>query len=194
MTIRDMDGNAVTPAMLLTAYRHGLFPMADHREGRFTWYLPITRAIITWDRYRIPRSLAKRRRQAPYRLTRDADFAAVIASCADRSETWISRDIEELYRELHRQGSAHSFEAWDGDELVGGLYGLAIGRCFSGESMFHRRPDAAKLCVCELVDWLRAEGYQLLDCQQQSPHLQRFGAYEVSAADYAKLLRRAAGG
>ena len=188
MEVLDADGNAITPDVVLAAYAQGLFPMADGREGGFRLYLPRERAVITWDRFSVPRSLAKVRRREPYRLTRDRAFAAVITACADREDTWIGRGIEGLYLELHARGHAHSFEAWEGDELVGGLYGLAVGRCFSGESMFHRRDDAAKLCVCELVDWLRAEGFALLDCQQQSPHMERFGAYVISAEEYSRLL------
>ncbi|MCS6970584.1 MAG: leucyl/phenylalanyl-tRNA--protein transferase [Planctomycetota bacterium] len=191
--IRDLDGYPVTPDTVLAAYRLRCFPMCEHRAAPIAWYRPLRRAIITWDRYRVPRSLAKvLRNRRPFRLTVDRDFAAVIAACAERPDTWIGRDIEALYCELHRRGHAHSVEAWDGDgKLVGGLYGLAVGGCFSGESMFHRVDDAAKACVVHLVALLQDLGYSVLDCQQQSAHMARFGAYEVSDAEYARLLAEA---
>jgi leucyl/phenylalanyl-tRNA--protein transferase len=232
--IRDADGMIITPAVVLAAYAQGCFPMADGRHGRVRWYRPERRAIITWDRWQVPRSLGKVAKRAPYRLTVDRAFAAVMAQCAERASTWISQDIEDLYRDLHRSGVAHSVEAWrrttppagassapggapasapsgtatadatpipvpvqdpggpaddrTGWELVGGLYGLCLGGCFCGESMFHRADDAAKLCVMHLVDILRACGFVLLDCQQQTPHMERFGAYEVDDARYRALL------
>lgn len=191
MRVRDADGQPVTPALVLTAYRQGCFPMAEDRDGRFRWYRPPHRAIITWDRFTIPRSLAKTARRQPYVLTMDRACPAVIAACAQRTETWICHDIEALYVELHRQGHVHSVEAWLGERLVGGLYGVALGGCFCGESMFHDADDAAKLCVVHLVAHLRARGFTLLDCQQQTPHMERFGAYEVDGADYARLLAAA---
>ena len=188
--VRDADGYLVTPDLVLEAYGQGCFPMADDRNGRLRWYRPRQRAIITWDRWTVPRSLAKvARNRMPYRLTINADFSAVIAACALRATTWISTDIERLYGALHERGHAHSVEAWSPDgALVGGLYGLAIGGCFCGESMFHTAPDAAKLCVMHLVERLRANGFTVLDCQQQTPHMQRFGAYEIDEGSYARLL------
>jgi leucyl/phenylalanyl-tRNA--protein transferase len=189
--VRDADGYRITAELVLEAYWQGCFPMADHRLGRLRWYRPNRRAIITWDRYKVPRSLEKVARKQPYTLTIDRDFAAVAAGCAQRISTWISPDIERLYGELHRLGHAHSVEAWNAaGELVGGLYGLAIGGCFCGESMFHRADDAAKLCVMHLVERLQARGFLMLDCQQQTPHMQRFGAYEVGEQDYSVLLAR----
>ncbi|HAT09700.1 MAG TPA: leucyl/phenylalanyl-tRNA--protein transferase, partial [Planctomycetes bacterium] len=189
LLVRDVDGYPITPETVLAAYRQRCFPMAESRGGPIAWYRPNRRAIITWDRFAIPRSLAKVLRREPYRLTVDRAFPAVIAACAERSQTWISHDVEALYGALHRLGHAHSVEAWDGEErLVGGLYGLAIGSCFCGESMFHRADDAAKACVVHLVSLLRQAGFRLLDCQQQTPHMERFGAYEVSDREYARLF------
>ena len=189
MPVIDADGSVVTPELVLEAYRLRCFPMAEERGGPLRWYRPTRRAIITWDRFKIPDSLGKRLRNRPYTITVDRDFPAVIAACAERASTWISHDIEALYTELHRRGHAHSLEAWDaGGALVGGLYGLAIGGCFCGESMFHRADDAAKMCVVRLVEILRARGFALLDCQQQTPHMQRFGAYEIDDRAYAALL------
>ncbi len=191
MRIRDADGYPVTPELVLAAYRQGCFPMAEDRDSRFRWYRPVRRAIITWDRWKVPRSLAKTARRVPFTLTIDRACPRVIAACARRDETWICHDIEALYTELHRQGHVHSVEAWAGDTLVGGLYGVAIGGCFCGESMFHDADDAAKLCVVHLAEHLRTRGFTLLDCQQQTPHMQRFGAYEVDADAYAGLLAAA---
>ncbi len=187
--ILDADGNPITPEVVLHAYRLRCFPMADHRRGRLRWYRPETRAVITWEAWKVPDSLRKRLKVSPYTITVDRDFPAVIAACAERTSTWISKDIEKLYIALHQQGRTHSVEAWDASgALVGGLYGLAIGGCFCGESMFHRADDAAKACVVHLVGILRERGFSVLDCQQQSPHMQRFGAYEIDDADYARLL------
>jgi len=185
----DADGWPVTPEMVLAAYGERCFPMADHRNGRLRWYRPAVRAVITWDRFTVSDSLARRLRRQPFAITCDRAFPAVIAACAQRRSTWISRDIERLYSALFRLGHAHSVEAWDAaGTLVGGLYGLALRGCFCGESMFHRVDDAAKACVVHLVARLQARGYRVLDCQQQTPHMQRLGAYEISDADYAVLL------
>jgi leucyl/phenylalanyl-tRNA--protein transferase len=187
--ILDADGYEITPELVLHAYAQRCFPMADERGGAVRWYRPVRRAVITWDSWKVPDSLRKVMKHQPYRITVDQAFAQVIAACAERTSTWISHDIEALYGELHRLGYAHSLEAWDADGgLVGGLYGLVIGGCFCGESMFHRAPDAAKICVVELVGMLRARGFGLLDCQQQTPHMERFGAREVSDAEFAGLL------
>ena len=186
----DADGFVITPEVVLAAYRQGCFPMADARAGRLRWYRPQVRAVITWDRWRVPKSLDKvARNRQPYRITVDVAFARVIAACAERKSTWISGDIEGLYTALHVQGHAHSVEAWDAaGDLVGGCYGLAIGGIFCGESMFHRAPDASKLCVMALVGHLQDNGFALLDCQQQTPHMERFGAYEIDEETYMELL------
>jgi leucyl/phenylalanyl-tRNA--protein transferase len=189
-SIVDADGYPITPAVVLAAYQQGCFPMADDRNGRLRWYQPAERAIITWDRYQIPKSLSKvARNRQPYRLTINENFNAVIGACAERTSTWISSDIEALYTALHHLGYAHSVEAWDkSGALVGGCYGLTIGGIFCGESMFHRAPDASKLCVMFLIERLQANNFALLDCQQQTPHMERFGAYTIDEAAYAELL------
>ncbi len=190
--IVDADGYPITPDVVLAAYHHGCFPMADDRNGRLRWYRPAERAIITWDRYQVPKSLSKvARNRQPYQITINKDFPAVIAACAERSSTWISDDVEALYVALHRLGHAHSVEAYDAaGALVGGCYGLAIGGIFCGESMFHRAPDASKLCVMFLIERLQANGFALLDCQQQTPHMERFGAYVVDESTYGELLEQ----
>jgi leucyl/phenylalanyl-tRNA--protein transferase len=189
---RDVDGHVLAPELVLAAYAQRCFPMCEHRDGPLAWYRPRLRAVVTWDAFRVPRSLAKTAKRQPYRISTDQDFPAVIAACADRRSTWIGHDIEALYVALHESGHAHSVEAWDADgRLVGGCYGLTVGGCFSGESMFHRADDAAKLCVLHLVRRLQILGYSLLDCQQQSPHMARFGAVEISDAAFARLLAAA---
>jgi leucyl/phenylalanyl-tRNA--protein transferase len=190
VTVKDADGNPVTPDVILNAYWQRCFPMAETRRGKFRWYRPATRAVITWDAWKVPSSLDKViRNRRPYRISFDRAFPAVIAACAERDSTWISLGIEKLYVALHELGVAHSVEAWDADgTLVGGLYGICLGACFCGESMFHRADDAAKICVVALVERLQASGFRLLDCQQQTPHMQRFGAREIPDAEYAALL------
>jgi leucyl/phenylalanyl-tRNA--protein transferase len=190
VVILDADGYPVTPELVLSAYWQRCFPMADDRQSRLRWYRPATRAIITWERWKIPESLAKVMRKEPFRVTIDHAFPAVISSCAQRASTWISRDVERLYLELHRRGDAHSVEAWQGEDLVGGLYGISLGGCFCGESMFHTASDAAKICVVRLVERLVAKGFQMLDCQQQTPHMARFGAFEVTDHEYEERLER----
>jgi len=189
VVIHDADGSPVTPELVLRAYWQRCFPMADGRRGRLRWYRPETRAVITWDSWKIPESLVKVMRRKPYRITINQAFLRVIQLCAERKSTWISTDVEKLYLALHERGLVHSLEAWDAaGELVGGLYGLCLGGCFCGESMFHRADDAAKICVVHLVERLQARGFRMLDCQQQTPHMERFGAREISDRDYAALL------
>ncbi len=186
--IRDADGVPITWREVLQAYAERCFPMADGRDGALRWYRPPERAVITWGAWRVPKSLRKLLRREPFRITRDTAFGAVIASCAERGETWISRDVERLYADLHQRGWAHSVEAWRGDELVGGLYGLCLGAAFCGESMFHRVPDASKACLVHLVDHLRARDFAFLDIQQDSDHLRRFGSTPVDDQAYAAML------
>jgi leucyl/phenylalanyl-tRNA--protein transferase len=188
-SVIDADGFPITAEVVLQAYRQRCFPMADDRQGKLRWFRPQRRAIITWDKWKIPESLAKKMRKNPFTITFNQAFARVVAECARRQNTWISPDIELLYGVLHRNGHGHSVEAWNArGELIGGLYGLSIGGCFCGESMFHKADDAVKICVVKLVERLRERGFNLLDCQQQSPHMERFGSREVSDEEYAKLL------
>ncbi|MEM6756086.1 MAG: leucyl/phenylalanyl-tRNA--protein transferase [Planctomycetota bacterium] len=190
-------GSLISPAMVLAAYRAGAFPMADDRHGRVGWFSPDPRALLPLDdRFRVRRSLAKRVRHAGYRVTFDHCFADVIHACAtaprpDDSGTWISRDIEAAYVELHHAGYAHSVEAWVDDQLVGGLYGVALGAAFFGESMFSRATDASQVCLVKLVEHLRACGFALLDTQFVNPHLEQFGVIELSRADYLVRLNAA---
>ena len=186
----------ITPQILLKAYSVGLFPMAeDASDPTLYWVEPEIRGIIPLDDFHVPRSLAKTVRQGRYHITFNVAFGAVMRSCAepapDRSQTWINRTILDLYGELHTMGHAHSVEAWDDDQLVGGLYGVSLGRAFFGESMFSRRPDASKVCLVHLVERLRERGFLLLDTQFTTEHLKRFGAIEVARAAYEGMLAEA---
>ena len=187
------------PALLLGAYSVGVFPMADSRDARSVyWVEPRTRAVLPLDGFRLARSLRKTIAADRFRVTADTAFERVIALCAeaaaDRPDTWINPSIERAFVDLHRRGLAHSVECWDGETLVGGLYGLALGRAFFGESMVSRRPDASKVALAWLVARLRAGGFTLLDCQFQTPHLAGLGAVEIDRAAYIALLDAALSG
>lgn len=187
------------PRMVLGAYAVGVFPMADHRaaEGVY-WVEPKRRAILPLNGFHLSRSLRKTIVAEKFRVTADADFAGIIRLCAeaepDRPETWISEPIEQVFLELHRQGHAHSIECWQEGRLVGGLYGLALGRAFFGESMVSRARDASKVALAWLVARLKAGGFTLLDCQFQTDHLASLGAIEISRTAYLGLLASAVGG
>ncbi len=179
--------------LLLNAYAHGIFPMADSREDKESfWVEPQHRAILPLDQFHVSKSLAKTIRQDRFEVTTDRDFAAVIRCCAEsvenRQETWINNDIENAFIELHRMGLAHSVECWREGKLVGGLYGLAIGKAYFGESMFSRVTDASKVAMAWLVARMRVGGYALLDCQFMTEHLQSLGAIEISQKRYLELL------
>ncbi len=186
----------IPPEMLLLAYRSGIFPMADGREDPEIFYVePRRRAIIPLDGFRCSRSLAKLLRQERYRVTCNRDFAGVIAACAeprpDHPETWISRRIEASYRAMHAAGYAHSVEVWDGEALVGGLYGVGFDRVFCGESMFSRVDNASKLALAWLVAAMRLAAMELLDCQFMTDHFASLGAVEIGQDDYCERLARA---
>lgn len=182
--------------LLLQAYANGIFPMSDARDDPDTfWIEPEFRAVMPLDGFRLSKSLAKTIRQHRFVVTADAAFGQVIATCAesrdDRMDTWINPDIEDAFCQLHRQGRAHSIECWSGDQLVGGLYGLALGRAFFGESMFSRESDASKVALAWLVARLKLGGFHLLDCQFMTDHLASLGAVEMTQAAYLKLLEDA---
>ncbi|CAA9485825.1 MAG: Leucyl/phenylalanyl-tRNA--protein transferase [uncultured Sphingomonadaceae bacterium] len=184
---------ALEPELLLRAYSVGVFPMADSRDDRSVyWVEPKRRAILPLDGFRLSRSLTKTIKSDRYRVTRDLEFAGVMRGCADRPETWISHGIEDAYLELHRRGHAHSVECWDAaGALVGGLYGVKLGRAFFGESMFSRGRDASKVALAALVARLRVGCFSLLDCQFITPHLASLGAIEVKRDLYVSLLTAA---
>lgn len=190
------DRHAITPEILLRAYAAGMFPMAESADDPDVfWVQPKIRGIIPLDGFHISKSLAKKIRQEPFEIRVNTAFDRVMELCAeatqDRPTTWINPLILTLYKELHRMGYTHSVEAWEGGELVGGLYGLSLGSAFFGESMFSRRPDASKICLVHLVERLRSRGFTLLDTQFTTDHLKMFGAIDVPRRDYEKLLEKA---
>jgi len=188
MASRQTREESLEPEVLLAAYRGGIFPM--EYEGGIHWFSPNPRGIIPLERFHLPHGLRRALRK-PWRVTFDHRFPAVIRACADREETWIDARIRKAYERLNRLGFAHSVEVlWDG-ELVGGLYGVAIGGAFFGESMFHRKTDASKVALAALVGLLRRQEFTLLDTQWTTPHLEQFGACEVPREDYLRYLRRA---
>jgi leucyl/phenylalanyl-tRNA--protein transferase len=180
------------PALLVRAYRKGLFAMALE-DGEIGWFSPDPRGILPVDTFHVPGRLARLVRQAPYAITIDRAFEDVMRACAERPRegTWISEEIVESYAALHRLGLAHSAEVWSGEELVGGLYGVHLGGAFFGESMFHRATDASKLALVALVDRLARRGFTLLDTQWITPHLVQFGAIEIPRAEYLRRLEDA---
>ncbi|MBI3855152.1 MAG: leucyl/phenylalanyl-tRNA--protein transferase [Planctomycetes bacterium] len=176
------------PETILAAYRRGLFPMADPSEGGVAWYDADPRGIIPLDAFHAPRRLLRYMKQFEFAF--DRDFEGVIDGCA-RPVTWISAEIRAAYVALHRRGRAHSVEAWKEGRLAGGLYGVHIGGAFMAESMFHKVSNASGACVVRLVDHLKARGFGLLDIQQVLPNTARFGALEISRADYLRRLAAA---
>jgi leucyl/phenylalanyl-tRNA--protein transferase len=182
------------PRLLLQGYATGIFPMADSREtDELFWVEPRNRAIIPLDRFHVSRSLRRTIRQGKFAVTRDRDFAGVIAACADREETWINAELERAMLALHGSGHAHSIEVWKRGELVGGLYGVKLGRAFFGESMFSRTRDASKVALAWLVARLKAGNFTLLDCQFMTDHLASLGAVNVTRERYVALLSAALG-
>lgn len=186
-------GGTLHPDVLEEAYRMGVFPWSS--EPLITWWCPDPRAIFEIGSFREPRSLRKRIRKAGWTFHLDRDFEGTIRRCAeptaDRPATWITEDFVSSYCELHRRRKAHSVEVYEGDEPVGGLYGVAMGGFFGGESMFHRRDDASKAALAHLVSHLRRRGLVLLDAQVMNPHLAKLGACEIPRAEFLRRLRDA---
>jgi len=187
----------LTPELLLRAYAAGIFPMAEGRDSaEVYWVDPRRRGILPLSEFHISRSLKRRIAQDPFTIRTDFAFSDVVAGCADRPETWINARIAELYAALHAAGHAHSLEVWEGADLVGGVYGVALGGAFFGESMFSRRRDASKIALAYLVDRLRQGGFTLFDTQFVTDHLRTLGAVEIPRLTYrarlAEALRRAA--
>jgi leucyl/phenylalanyl-tRNA--protein transferase len=183
------------PRLLLQGYATGIFPMADSRDAdELFWVEPRNRAIIPVDKFHVSRSLNRTIRSGRFEVTRDRDFAAVIGACAEREETWINAELERAMIALHGSGNAHSIEVRHSGELVGGLYGVRLGRAFFGESMFSRMRDASKVALAWLVARLKVGNFTLLDCQFMTDHLASLGAVSVSREDYVALLSAALGG
>lgn len=186
----------VTTDLILRAYRHGLFPMAEGREGeKLYWLDPIKRGILPLDGFHLSRRLLRTVVSGPYTVTADRDFRGTIAGCAtpqiDRLDTWINPRIETLFNELHTMGCAHSVETWLDGQLVGGLYGVSMGGAFFGESMFSFARDASKVALVHLVARLRLGGFTLLDTQFVTEHLTQFGATEIPRDRYKQMLAMA---
>lgn len=186
----------LTPELIVRAYRAGIFPMSESADSTDVfWVSPEQRGVIPLDGLIVSTSLRKAIRKSAFTVRVDTDFEAIIEACAtvgeDRDETWINATIRAVYGELFRRGVAHTVEVWDGDELVGGLYGLAIGGAFFGESMFHRATNASKMALVHLVERLNAGGFTLLDTQFITDHLESLGGIEIPRADYEEMLAAA---
>jgi leucyl/phenylalanyl-tRNA--protein transferase len=180
----------IDPELLLHGYRFGIFPMAMD-DGAIEWFSPDPRTILPLADFHIPHGLRRARRKQNFEVRINSRFADVIGHCADREDTWINEEIIESYTRLHELGYAHSIETWLDGELAGGLYGVAIGGAFFGESMFHLVTNASKVALWELVDRLRKRRFVLLDTQWLTPHLRQFGATSVPRSVYLQLLSRA---
>jgi leucyl/phenylalanyl-tRNA--protein transferase len=185
-------GGDLHPARLLAAYRRGIFPWYGERQP-VLWWAPDPRAVLFPSAIRIARSLRKVLKRREFWVTMDRAFEDVVAACAAPRRTgegtWITREMMDAYVRLHDLGHAHSVECWQGGDLVGGLYGVGVGRAFSGESMFSRRPDASKIALVSLARHLQRWGYRLIDCQLYSEHLGRMGAVNIPRSDFTALLR-----
>jgi leucyl/phenylalanyl-tRNA---protein transferase len=188
-------GEDLSIETLREAYRHGIFPW-PHDQLPLPWFSPRRRAVIFFAELHVGRTLRRTAKQAAFRFTIDTDFDSVIRACAavprpQQEGTWIGPEIIRAYTRLHGEGDAHSVEVWEGDELVGGLYGIDAGGVFTGESMFHHRPDASKLALLHLVEHLRTRGATWLDCQIMTPHMRVLGAREIPRSRFLDLLEKA---
>ena len=182
----------LSPDLLLHAYAQGIFPMAETRDAEEVfWVQPRYRGVIPLDGFRASRSLRRTMRRGHLTASADLDFAGVVRGCAARDETWINAEIFDVYLALHAQGDAHSIEVWQGDALVGGVYGVTIGSAFFGESMFSTVTDASKVALACAVDRLRRAGFTLFDTQFITPHLASLGAVEIPRATYEARLAEA---
>jgi len=187
-----MKSLPLTTDVLVAAYSSGIFPMDV--DGTIRWFSPDPRAIIELDEFHVSKTLAQRCRQGRFEIRLNTRFEEVMRACADRpTGTWISEAVVRAYVRLHRRGLAHSVESWQGDELAGGLYGVALGGAFFGESMFTRRTDASKVALVALVERMRERGFALLDVQFMTGHLARFGAREIPREAYLERLEAAVG-
>jgi leucyl/phenylalanyl-tRNA--protein transferase len=182
----------IDSALLVHAYRQGIFPMALE-DDEIGWFSPDPRGVLPLEQFHIPSRLARVTRSGRFEVVCDRDFEAVMRACAaDREDgTWISEEIIESYVALHRRGLAHSIESWRNGQLAGGLYGVHLGGAFFGESMFHHETDASKVALAYLVTRMRERGFSLLDIQWVTPHLAQFGAVEIPRAEYLERLGRA---
>jgi leucyl/phenylalanyl-tRNA--protein transferase len=183
-------GGDLRPATLLRAYRGGVFPWFSEGDP-ILWWSPDPRTIFELDRFYLSRRLERTIRSGKFRLTINKAFSDVIHACADREHTWITTDMIAAYTRLHEMGHAHSIETWLGDKLAGGVYGVAVGGFFAGESMFHRVSDASKVALAYLIEYLRIRGFVLFDSQVITEHTASLGAFEITRAAYLDRLHRA---
>jgi leucyl/phenylalanyl-tRNA--protein transferase len=183
----------LTPDLILNGYRHGIFPMAINKQGDIGWFSPDPRALIPLDdRFHVPHGLKRTLRKNQFQITVDTEFEAVITACSKvHGQTWISNEIIVNYCELHRLGYGHSIEVRTENQLAGGLYGVALGGVFFGESMFHRVSDASKCALVALVQRLRERAFVLLDTQWMTSHLRQFGTFHVPKEQYLAMLEQA---
>jgi leucyl/phenylalanyl-tRNA--protein transferase len=181
-------GGKLTPELILEAYAHGIFPMAEH-DGLLGWWSPHRRGIIEIDPFHVPRRLRRRMKQFEVRI--DSDWKGVLKGCARPEGTWISDEIEREYGKLFARGQAHTVEAWHEGQLAGGLYGVRVGAAFMAESKFHYVTDASKVALVALVERLRERGFELLDVQYVTPHLKTLGASWIARAEYLSRLSKA---
>lgn len=187
-----MIKQSLTPELLVAAYSQGYFPMANMRTGKVSWYFPDPRAIIPLEKFHRSRSLKKVIESGKFKISYDKDFTSVMKACANRKEgNWISEEFFIVYSKLHEVGKAHSVEVWEGKKLVGGVYGVALGSAFFGESMFHTSTNASKVALHYLVEKLKEGNFELFEVQYLTPHLESLGAIEISAAEYLVSLGRA---
>ena len=180
----------ISPELLLQGYRLGVFPMGMS-DGTVEWFSPDPRALLPLDKFHVPHGLRRKVEKKMFEIRINTRFGEVVRACAKREDTWITKEIINSYERLHELGYAHSVEAWQDGKLAGGLYGVAIGGAFFGESMFHRVTDASKVALVALVAQLRARKFVLLDTQWVTPHLKQFGVTEISRAHYLRVLTRA---
>ena len=177
---------------VIEGYTQGYFLMSEGDGEPIEWYYTNSRTLIPLDqRFRYPKSLQRVLNQNRFEVRLDTAFEQVVEGCADRETTWISKELRSLYSNLHAAGWAHSFETWQGDQLAGGILGIAIRGVFIGESMFFKIPDGSKVAMVKLVEHLRSQGYSLFDAQLMNPHLERFGAFEIDDDSYQSLLKQA---
>ena len=191
-------GGDLSPERLLRAYAEGIFPWYSEDAPDILWWSPDPRLVLLPSWLHVPRSLARAVRRRRYEVRADTAFGEVIRRCAGKPRpgqdgTWITPDMIAAYERLHALGHAHSFEAWEGDRLAGGLYGVSLGGAFFGESMYADRPDASKVAFVRAVAWLEARGVGLVDCQVRTEHLARLGAREIPRREFLAALRRALG-
>lgn len=185
-----METEELTPWLIRYAYERGAFPMADD-DGSIGWYQPFRRCLFPIEGLHVSRSLARTLRKSNFEVRFDTQFEQVMRGCLRPDGNWISEEFIRVYTLIHHEGWGHCAEVWEEDELVGGVYGVAIGACFCAESMFHRRTDASKVALKALIDKCRELGFILFDAQIMNPHLRSLGAFDVSNKTYARLLEEA---